>query len=83
MPVQRAHRPGTTWRWGLHASSTQLNSSTKAAFASGEFEKEKKKKKSSQKTDILWRAGSLLTGSRGKIREAHLRDLGEERTIAG
>lgn len=80
MPVQRAHRPGTAWRWGLHASSTQLNSSTKAAFASGEFEK--KKKKSSQKTDILWRAGSLLTGSRGKIREAHLRDLGEERTIA-
>lgn len=44
MPVQRAHRPGTAWRWGLHASSTQLNSSTKAAFASGEFEKEKKKK---------------------------------------
>lgn len=44
MPVERAHCPGTTWRGGLHASSTQLNSSTKAAFASGEFEKEKKKK---------------------------------------
>lgn len=40
--MERAHRPGATWRRGLRASSAQLHGSTKAC-ASGEFEKEKKK----------------------------------------